>query len=98
MTHDQGFPSGSEVKASAWNPGDPGLIPELGRSLEKEVAIHSRILAFLFPRFHLFHVFHPPTFKCTSVWHSLASLMCWAEALLLSYGCFLVVDQRRGIS
>ena len=28
----QGFPGGSEVKASACNAGDPGLIPELGRS------------------------------------------------------------------
>ena len=28
----QGFPGGSEVKASAWNSGDPGLIPESGRS------------------------------------------------------------------
>ena len=28
----QGFPGGSEVKASAWNAGDPGSIPELGRS------------------------------------------------------------------
>ena len=27
-----GFPGGSEVKASAWNVGDPGSIPELGRS------------------------------------------------------------------
>ena len=27
-----GFPGGSEVKASAWNEGDPGLIPGLGRS------------------------------------------------------------------
>ena len=26
------FPGGSEVKASAWNAGDPGLIPVLGRS------------------------------------------------------------------
>ena len=29
---DKKFPGGSEVKASAWNVGDPGLIPELGRS------------------------------------------------------------------
>ena len=29
----QGFPGGSEVKASAWNSGDPGLIPGSGRSL-----------------------------------------------------------------
>ena len=27
-----GFPGGSEVKASASNVGDPGLIPGLGRS------------------------------------------------------------------
>ena len=28
----RGFPGGSEVKASAWNAGDPGSIPGLGRS------------------------------------------------------------------
>ena len=28
----QGFPGGSEVKASAWNAGDPGSIPGLERS------------------------------------------------------------------
>ena len=28
----EGFPGGSEVKASACNMGDPGLIPGLGRS------------------------------------------------------------------
>ena len=27
-----GFPGDSEVKASAWNVGDPASIPELGRS------------------------------------------------------------------
>ena len=27
-----GFPGGSEVKVSAWNAGDPGLIPGSGRS------------------------------------------------------------------
>ena len=27
-----GFPGGSEVTASAWNVGDPGSIPGLGRS------------------------------------------------------------------
>ena len=27
-----GFPGGSEVKASAWNSGDPDSIPGLGRS------------------------------------------------------------------
>ena len=30
-----GFPGGSEVKASAWNAGDLGLIPGLGRSLRE---------------------------------------------------------------
>ena len=29
---EEGFPGGSEVKASAPNAGDPGLIPGLGRS------------------------------------------------------------------
>ena len=28
----RGFPGGSEVKASAWNAGDPGSIPGSGRS------------------------------------------------------------------
>ena len=28
----QGFPGGSDVKASAWKAGDLGLIPESGRS------------------------------------------------------------------
>ena len=28
----KGFPGGSEVKASAWNVGDPGSIPGSGRS------------------------------------------------------------------
>ena len=40
-----GFPGGSEDKASACNAGDPGSIPGLGRSLEKEMATHSSILA-----------------------------------------------------
>ena len=31
-TNLKGFPGGSEVKASAWNTGDPGSIPGLGRS------------------------------------------------------------------
>ena len=45
----QGFLGGSEVKASAWNAGDPGLIPGLGRSLEEEMATHSSILAWRIP-------------------------------------------------
>ena len=39
------LPGGSEDKASACNAGDPGSIPGLGRSLEKEMATHSSILA-----------------------------------------------------
>ena len=31
-----GVPGGSEVKASAWNVGDPGSIPGWGRSLAGE--------------------------------------------------------------
>ena len=31
-TNNMGFPGGSEVKASASNAGDPGLIPGSGRS------------------------------------------------------------------
>ena len=33
------------VKGSACNAGDPGLIPGLGRPLEKEMATHCSILA-----------------------------------------------------
>ena len=40
-----GFPSGSNGKESACNPGDPGLIPGLGRSPEKGMVTHSSILA-----------------------------------------------------
>ena len=44
-----GFLGGSEVKASASNAGDPGSIPESGRSLEKEMVTHSSILAWRIP-------------------------------------------------
>ena len=44
-----GFPGGSDRKASARNAGDPGLIPGSGRSLEKEMATHSSILAWRIP-------------------------------------------------
>ena len=40
-----GFPGGSVGKESPCNAGDPGLIPGLGRSPEKEMATHSSILA-----------------------------------------------------
>ena len=45
----RGFPGGSEVKASACNAGDLGSIPGSGRSLEKEMATHSSILAWRIP-------------------------------------------------
>ena len=44
-----GFPGSSEVKASACNAGDQGSIPGSGRSLEKEMAPHSGILAWRVP-------------------------------------------------
>ena len=44
-----GFPGGSDGKASVYDAGDPGLIPGLGRSLEKEMAIHSSTLAWKIP-------------------------------------------------
>ena len=44
-----GFPGGSEDKAFACNAGDPGLIPGLGRPLEKEMATHSSIPAWRIP-------------------------------------------------
>ena len=40
-----GFPSGSMVKNQPDNAGDVGLIPGSERSLEKEMATHSSILA-----------------------------------------------------
>ena len=40
-----GKPGGSDSKVSACNAGDPGSIPGLGRSPEKEMAIHSSTLA-----------------------------------------------------
>ena len=40
-----GFPVGSVVKNLPAKAGDAGLIPGLGRSLEKEMATHSSILA-----------------------------------------------------
>ena len=48
LFHD-GFPGGSDGKASAYNAGDPGSIPGSGRSPEKEMAIHSSTLAWKIP-------------------------------------------------
>ena len=39
----------SDGKASVYNVVDPGSIPGLGRPLEKEVAIHSRTIAWKIP-------------------------------------------------
>ena len=41
--------AGSDGKASVCNAGDSGSIPGLGRSLEKEMAAHSSILAWKIP-------------------------------------------------
>ena len=48
MTPRMGFPGSSVVKnlpANAGDMRDTGLVPDPGRSLEKEVAAHSSILA-----------------------------------------------------
>ena len=42
------FPGGSVVKNPLADAGDMGSIPELGRSLKKEMATHSSILAWKF--------------------------------------------------
>ena len=44
-----GFSGGSDSKESACSVRDLGLIPGLGRSLEKGTATHSRILAWEIP-------------------------------------------------
>ena len=43
------FPDDSDSEGSACSAGDLGLIPGLGRSPEKGMAIHSRILAWKIP-------------------------------------------------
>ena len=44
-----GFPGDSDGKESAYNAGDLGLIPGLGRSPEEQNATHSSILAWRIP-------------------------------------------------
>ena len=44
-----GFPGGSDGKASAYNAGDLGLIPGLGRSPGEGMATHSSTLAWKIP-------------------------------------------------
>ena len=43
------FPGGSDGKVSVYNAGDLGSSPGLGRSLEKEMAIHSSNVAWKIP-------------------------------------------------
>ena len=43
------LPGGSDGKASVYNAGDLGSTPGSGRSLEKEMAIHSSTLAWKIP-------------------------------------------------
>ena len=43
------LPGGSDGKASVYNAGDLGLIPGSGRSLEKDMAIHSSTIAWKIP-------------------------------------------------
>ena len=45
----QGFPDNSVVNKPPTNAGVAELIPELGRSPEEEMAIHSSILAWKIP-------------------------------------------------
>ena len=45
-----GFPGGSVVNSLPVNAGDVGLIPGWGRSPEKEMAVHSSILAWEVPQ------------------------------------------------
>ena len=45
----RGFPDGSDGKESAYNSGDLGLIPGLGRSPGEGMATHSSILAWRIP-------------------------------------------------
>ena len=52
IEEDWGFPGGSEDKEPACNVGDLGLVPGLGRSLEKGKATHSSILAWRIPWGH----------------------------------------------
>ena len=44
-----GFPSGSNGKKSAWDPGGPGLIAGQEDPLEKGMATHSNVLAWRIP-------------------------------------------------
>ena len=49
VPHAVGFPGGSARNESACNVEELGLVPRLGRSLEKGMATHSSILAWRIP-------------------------------------------------
>ena len=49
LSKSKDFPGGSDGKASAYNVGDPGVIPGLESPLEKEIATHSSTLAWKIP-------------------------------------------------
>ena len=46
---ESGFPGSSAGKESAYNTGDPGVIPGSGRSPEEGMATYSSILAWRIP-------------------------------------------------
>ena len=49
LSHYMGFPGSSDGKKSTCSARDLGLIPGLGRSLEKGLAIYSSILTWRIP-------------------------------------------------
>ena len=49
MYTEKGFPGDSDSKESTCSAGDPGSILGSGRSLEKDMATHSNILAWRIP-------------------------------------------------
>ena len=50
LSFTKGFPGGLVVKNLPAHSGDPGSIPELGRSPEEEMTTHSSIFAWKFPQ------------------------------------------------
>ena len=52
ITNNLGFPGGLDGKESSCNAGDLSSVPGLGRSLEKGMATHSSILAWIIPWGH----------------------------------------------
>ena len=63
-----GFPCGSAGKESACNEGDPSSIPELGRSLEKEMTTHFSFLPGKFHRWRSLVGYNPWGCKVRFYW------------------------------